>query len=91
MTTCVQFYNGIPVGVTDYQPDTETLGSSGAVTSSIYAVQFGEGRVAGIQGAGGLQIERVGAVQTKDAIRWWITRVVSSRITAARPGAHPSE
>jgi HK97 family phage major capsid protein len=67
-----QFYNGIPVGVTDYQPDTETLGSSGAVTSSIYAVQFGEGRVAGIQGAGGLQVERVGAVQTKDAIRWRI-------------------
>ena len=67
-----QFYNGIPIGVSDYQPDTETLGSSGAVCSSIYAVQFGEGRVAGIQGAGGLQVERVGAVQTKDAIRWRI-------------------
>jgi hypothetical protein len=58
--------------VSDYQPDTETLNSSGAVCSSIYAVQFGEGRVAGIQGAGGLQVERVGPVQTKDAIRWRI-------------------
>jgi HK97 family phage major capsid protein len=67
-----QFYNGIPIGVSDYQPDTETLGGSGAVCSSVYAVQFGEGRVAGIQGAGGLQVERVGPVQTKDAIRWRI-------------------
>jgi HK97 family phage major capsid protein len=67
-----QFYNGIPIGVSDYQPDTQTLNSSGAVCSSIYAVQFGEGRVAGIQGAGGLQVERVGPVQTKDAIRWRI-------------------
>ena len=67
-----QYYNGIPIGVSDYQPDNETLGSSGAVCSSIYAVQFGEGRVAGIQGAGGLQVERVGPVQTKDAIRWRI-------------------
>jgi HK97 family phage major capsid protein len=67
-----QFYNGIPIGVSDYQPDNEVLGSSGAVCSSIYAVQFGEGRVAGIQGAGGLQVERVGPVQTKDAIRWRI-------------------
>ena len=73
-----QFYNGIPIGVSDYQPDTETLGTSGAVCSSIYAVQFGEGRVAGLQGAGGLQVERVGPVQTKDAIRWrikWYTSV----------------
>ena len=69
---CVQFENGIPIGVTDYQPDTEVQGSSGSVCSSVYAVQFGEGRVCGIQGAGGLQVERVGPVQTKDAIRWRI-------------------
>jgi HK97 family phage major capsid protein len=64
-----QFYNGIPIGVSDYQPDTEVQ-NAGTTCSSIYAIQFGEGRVAGIQGAGGLQVECVGPVQTKDAIRW---------------------
>lgn len=66
-----EFYNGIPIGINDHQPDTETQGSS-STASSVYAVQFGEGRIAGLQGAGGLQVERVGPLETKDAIRWRI-------------------
>lgn len=72
-----EYYNGIPIGVSDYQPDSETQGTS-STCSSVYAVQFGEGRVAGLQGAGGLQVERVGALEQKDAIRWrikWYTSV----------------
>ncbi|MGI8549579.1 MAG: major capsid protein [Dehalococcoidia bacterium] len=66
-----QYYNGIPVGVSDYINDGATVGTS-SNCSTIYAMQFGEGRIAGLQGAGGLQVERVGPVQTKDAIRWRI-------------------
>src|SRR5262249_52735564 len=64
-----EFYAGIPIGVTDFQSDTETQGSS-SVASSIYALQFGEGRLAGIQGGGGFQVEKIGSLETKDATRW---------------------
>jgi HK97 family phage major capsid protein len=70
-------YNGIPVGVTDYISEAQTQGSS-SVATTIYALQFGEGRVCGIQGGGGLQVDRVGELETKDAIRWrvkWYTSV----------------
>ncbi len=73
-----EFYAGIPIGVSDFVPDTETQGTSGAIASSIYAVQFGEGRLAGLQGANGLQVERVGTLETKDATRWrikWYTNI----------------
>jgi len=64
-----EFYAGIPIGVSDYVPDTETQGTA-TNASSVYAVQFGEGRLAGLQGAGGLTVERVGALESKDAVRW---------------------
>ena len=64
-----EFYAGVPIGVSDFIPDTETQGTA-SNASSIYALQFGEGRVAGLQGAGGLQVERVGTLETKDATRW---------------------
>ena len=64
-----EYYAGIPIGVSDFLPDTETQGTA-TNASSIYALQFGEGRVTGLQGAGGLQVERVGTLETKDATRW---------------------
>ncbi|MFN8558231.1 MAG: phage major capsid protein [Dehalococcoidia bacterium] len=64
-----EFYAGVPIGVCDFQPDNETQGASNNA-SSVYALQFGEGRIAGLQGAGGLQIEHVGTLETKDASRW---------------------
>jgi HK97 family phage major capsid protein len=72
-----EFYNGIPVGVSDYISEAQTQGSSNVATT-IYALQFGEGRVCGLQGGGGMQVERVGELETKDAIRWrikWYTSV----------------
>jgi hypothetical protein len=64
------FYDGIPLVVDDFISDTQTQGTSGAVCSSIYGVKFGQG--VGVLGLehGGLQIEKVGELETKDATRW---------------------
>ncbi len=71
----VMMYDGIPVYISDYIPDTETMGSGGAVHSSIYALQFGWGEaLAGCQN-GGIEVVDVGQLETKDAmrtrIRWY--------------------
>ena len=72
------YYDGIPIVVDDFIPNTETLGTSGATTSSIYALKFGQG--AGVMGLehGGVQVERVGELETKDAtrhrIKWYWTQ-----------------
>jgi HK97 family phage major capsid protein len=66
------FYDGIPIVVDDNQPDNEVLGTSGAVTSSLYAVKFGVGvGVMGLQN-GEIDIEEIGELETKDATRWRI-------------------
>ncbi|MGH9173949.1 MAG: major capsid protein [Vicinamibacterales bacterium] len=62
------FYDGIPILVDDFLPTNETQGSSGAVCSSIYAARFGRQGVLGLDN-GGIQIERVGELETKDATR----------------------
>ena len=64
------YYDGIPVLVDDFVSDTQVQGSSGATTSSIYAVKFGQG--VGLLGLehGGIAIEPVGELETKDATRW---------------------
>ena len=64
----VQFYDGIPIGICDYIPDNQTVGTSNDC-STIYALQFGEGGVAGLTAPGGLQVERVGSLESKDATR----------------------
>jgi HK97 family phage major capsid protein len=69
--TFQEFYAGIPIGVSDFISDAETQGTANNA-SRIYALQFGEGAVAGLQGPGGLQVERVGPLETKDAVRWRI-------------------
>lgn len=65
----VTMYDGIPVLVDDFVSDTQTQGTSGAVCSSLYAVKFGMGGVMGLE-HGGIQIEDVGELETKDATRW---------------------
>ncbi|MBI4330427.1 MAG: phage major capsid protein [Chloroflexi bacterium] len=77
----VELYNGIPLGISDAILDTHTLvdsvetATTGGASSTIYAVKFGEGAVLGIQGAGGMQVERLGSLETKDAsrtrIKWY--------------------
>lgn len=65
------FYDGIPLIVDDFISDTQVKGS-GTNLSSIYAVKFGQG--VGVTGLehGGIQVEEVGDLETKDATRWRI-------------------
>jgi hypothetical protein len=84
----IESYDGIPVIVDDFISDTQTQGTSGAVCSSIYAVKFGQGL--GVMGLehGGIQVEQVGELETKDATRWrikWYTGLaVFSMLGVAR-------
>ncbi len=89
----LQFYDGVAVGVSDYISDAQTVGTS-TDCSVIYAFQLGEGAVSGLTSAGGLQVERVGSLETKDAtrtrIKWYSTlalfnTVKLARLTGVRP------
>ncbi len=71
----VLMYDGIPILVSDFIPDNESLGT-GANLSSIYAVSFGPGEaLCGLQN-GPLTVEDLGALETKDAsrvrIKWYV-------------------
>ena len=72
----VQFYDGIPIGVSDWISDAQTVDAS-TDCSIIYAFQTGEGARAGLGGPGGLQVERVGSLETKDAtrtrVKWYVS------------------
>jgi hypothetical protein len=89
----LQFYDGIAIGVSDYISDAQTVGTS-TDCSVIYAFQVGEGAVSGLTSSGGLQVERVGSLETKDAtrtrIKWYSTlalfnTVKLARLTGVRP------
>lgn len=61
-------YAGIPILADDNVSNAQTVGSESAATT-IYAVKFGPQGVMGFQN-GGIQIEDVGALETKDAARY---------------------
>src|SRR5436190_6335744 len=64
-------YDGIPCEVDEHIPDNETKGTSNDC-SSIYAVQFGfQTGLCGLEN-GGIQVQPLGALETKDA---WRTRI----------------
>ena len=64
-------YDGIPVEVDDHIPDNETKGAS-TDCSSVYAVQFGfQTGLCGLEN-GGIAVQPLGALETKDA---WRTRI----------------
>lgn len=71
----VMLYDGIPVFESDFVTDTESIAAgifsskTGGASTSIFAVKVGEGRLAGLTN-GGIQVENVGALETKDARRW---------------------
>jgi hypothetical protein len=71
----IMFYDGIPVFESDFLVDTEAIASgafstkTGGASSTIFAVKAGEGRLAGLTN-GGIQVENVGYLETKDARRW---------------------
>lgn len=71
----LDYYDGVPIGVCDHITDDNRAGTS-TDTSAIYALQFGEGAVAGLTGPGGLVAERVGSLESKDAtrvrVKWYV-------------------
>ena len=83
----IESYDGIPIVVDDFMPDNETQGSSN-VASSIYALKFGMN--AGLMGLehGGITIETVGELETKDATRhrlkWYTGLALMSELGCAR-------
>lgn len=83
----LQFYDGIPVGVSDYISDAQTVGTSNDC-STIYAFQLGEGSLAGLTSPGGIQVERVGSLETKDAtrtrIKWYASLALFNALKLAR-------
>jgi HK97 family phage major capsid protein len=83
----VQYYDGIPIGVSDYISDAKTVGTSNDC-STIYAMQFGEGALAGLTAPGGLAIERVGSLETKDAtrtrVKWYVSLALFNTLKLAK-------
>lgn len=90
----VQFYDGVPIGVDDFISDAQEVGES-EDCSTIYAVQFGEGALAGLTGPGGLTVERVGSLETKDAtrirVKWYVAVALFNTLKLARlTGVRPA-
>jgi len=83
----LQFYDGIPIGVSDYISDAQTVGTSNDC-STIYGLQMGEGGLAGLTAPGSLQVERVGSLETKDAtrtrIKWYASLALFNALKLAR-------
>jgi HK97 family phage major capsid protein len=85
----VQMYNGVPVFVNDYISDTKTVGTS-TDCSTIYCFSLGEADqgVVGLTAPGGIQIESVGELESKDAtrhrVKWYTSIAVLSTLSLAR-------
>lgn len=88
----VQLYNGIPIAVNDFILDTHQQASNlethatGGANSTMYALRFGEGAVCGATN-GGIQIENIGILEGKDAVRhrlkWYCSMVDFNVISRA--------
>jgi len=82
----VEYYNGIPVAISDWVKDNYSVGSS-ADCSAIFAFQMGEGAVAGLTSPEVLQLERLGSLETKDAsrtrIKWYVSMADFSIVKCA--------
>ena len=85
----VQMYNGVPVFLNDYISDAQTVGTS-SDTSTIYCFSMGEvdQGVVGLTAPGGVQLERVGELESKDAtrhrVKWYSALGVLSTLSLAR-------
>ncbi len=83
----LQFYDGVPIGINDFISDAETVGTS-EDCSTIYAMQLGDGRLAGLTAAGGLEVERVGSLEVKDAtrvrVKWYASLALFNTLKLAK-------
>ena len=88
----VQYWDGIAIGVNDWILDTHTVAGSvetattGGDTSTIYALQFGEGALCGLTGPGHITVEPIGSLETKDAsrtrIKWYCSLALFASVKA---------
>ncbi len=89
----IELWDGIPVAVNDWILDTHVVANSvetattGGICSTIYALQVGEGALCGLTSPGGITVEPLGSVETKDAsrtrIKWYVSLALFSAIKAA--------
>jgi len=89
----VQLWDGIPIGVNDWILDTHTVsggvetGTTGGDCSTIYAVQLGEWALCGLTAPGGLIVEPIGSMESKDAtrtrVKWYVSLALFSSVKAA--------
>ena len=89
----VQLWDGIAIGVNDWILDTHVVSSSietavsGGDSSTIYAVQLGEGALCGLTAPGHLTVEPIGSLETKDAsrtrIKWYCSLALFASVKAA--------
>ena len=83
----LQFYDGIPIGINDYISDAQSVGSS-ADCSTVFAMQFGDGALSGLTAPGGLTVERVGSLETKDAsrvrVKWYASLALFNTVKLAK-------
>lgn len=82
----VEYYNGIPVAVSDWVLDSYTVGTS-SDCSAIFAFQMGEGAVCGLTSPEMIQVERLGSLETKDAtrtrVKWYVSLALFSIVKCA--------
>ncbi len=83
----LQFYDGIPIGINDYIADDQTVGTSDDCTT-VFALQVGEGGLLGLTAPGGLTVERVGSLETKDAtrirVKWYASLALFNTVKLAK-------
>jgi len=72
----IEYYNSIPVAISDWVKDNYTVGSS-SDCSTIFAFQMGEGAVCGLSSPEMIQVEHLGSLETKDAsrtrVKWYVS------------------
>lgn len=93
----VMFYDGIPLFTSDFMKDTEVItngglevtAATGGASSSLFAVKVGQDGLHGLSN-GGVIIEPVGALETKDArrhrIKWYLNFALGGQLSIARLG-----
>ncbi len=88
------YYGDLPILINDFITITEDCidggfgGKENDDTTSIFAIKFGAEGLHGIEAGGGIQVEDVGTLETKDAyrrrVKWYNALVLMSTKTIAR-------
>jgi HK97 family phage major capsid protein len=89
----IMTFGGVPIVYNDWVLQTEAIASgiysakTGGTATSVFAVKFGEKALAGCQ-SGAIEVERIGALESKDAkrtrIKWYVSMALFSTISLAR-------